>query len=273
MLNYRGEKGDLTYNIGGNISFIRNKVTDLGEGGQPLATGNVFGSGEFVAYTEIGQPMAYFYGMETAGIFQTDEEAAANQAQPDARAGDVIFVDQNEDGVIDADDKVMIGNPHPDFTYGLNAELKYKQFDLNIFLQGSKGNDIYNGIFRYDLNTTNLPVKWLERWTGENTSNELPRVSHSDPNRNFRASDLFVEDGSFLRVKNVQLGYTLNSDVADKLGVRSLRVYVAATNLFTFTSYSGLDPEIGSRGTLEIGIDRGFYPSPRMFMAGLNLNF
>ena len=273
MLNYRGEKGDWKYNVGGNISFIRNEITDLGDGGQPIATGNVFGSGEFVAYTEIGQPMAYFYGMETAGIFQTDEEAAANSAQPDAQAGDVIFVDQNMDGAIDADDKVMIGNPHPDFTYGLTGELKYKQFDLNIFLQGSKGNDIYNGIFRYDLNTTNLPVKWLERWTGENTSNVLPRVSHSDPNRNFRASDLFVEDGSYLRVKNVQLGYTLHDNLADKIGVRSLRVYVAATNLFTFTSYSGLDPEIGSRGTLEIGIDRGFYPSPRMFMAGLNLNF
>ncbi|MGB1074950.1 MAG: SusC/RagA family TonB-linked outer membrane protein [Flavobacteriales bacterium] len=273
MANYRGEKGDLTYNIGGNIAFIRNEVTDLGDGGQPISTGNVFGSGEFVAFTEIGMPMAYFYGMETAGIFQTDEEAAANTAQPDAQAGDVIFVDQNGDGAIDAQDKTIIGNPHPDFTYGVTGELKYKQFDLNVFVQGSKGNDIYNGIFRYDLNTTNLPVKWLERWTGEGSSNVLPRVSHSDPNRNFRASDLFVEDGSYLRIKNVQLGYTLPDEVMDRLGIRSARVYVAATNLYTFTSYSGLDPEIGSRGTLEIGIDRGFYPSPRMYMVGLNLNF
>jgi hypothetical protein len=155
----------------------------------------------------------------------------------------------------------------------VTGELKYKQFDLNVFVQGSKGNDIYNGIFRYDLNTTNLPVKWLERWTGEGSSNVLPRVSHTDPNRNFRASDLFVEDGSYLRIKNVQLGYTLPDEVMDRLGIRSARVYAAATNLYTFTSYSGLDPEIGSRGTLEIGIDRGFYPSPRMYMVGLNLNF
>ena len=273
MLGYRDNKGDWDYSINGNISFIRNEVTDLGEGGQPISTGTVFGVGEFVAFTEIDMPMAYFYGFETDGIFQTDEAAAANTAQPDAQAGDVIFVDQNNDGILDNDDKVMIGNPHPDFVYGLNAEVKYKRFDLSLFLQGSKGNDIYNGIFRYDLNTTNLPVAWLERWTGENTSNVLPRMSHSDPNRNFRVSDLFVEDGSYLRVKNVQLGYTLEPELAERLGIRSCRFYVAATNLFTFTSYSGLDPEIGSRGTLEIGIDRGFYPSPRMFMAGLNLNF
>ena len=273
MVNHRNQKGLVEYEVGGNISFIRNEVTDLGEGGQPISTGSVFGIGDLVAYTEIGMPMAYFYGYETAGIFQTDEEAAAYEALPNAQAGDVIFVDQNGDGTIDADDKTMIGNPHPDFTYGFNASLNYKAFDFSLFLQGTHGNDVLNGVFRYDLNTTNLPVAALERWTGEGTSDLYPRISHSDPNQNNRISDRFVEDGSFLRIKNVQVGYTLPESVMQRLQIGKCRIYVAASNLFTFTSYSGLDPEIGTRGTLEIGIDRGFYPAARTFMAGVNVNF
>ncbi len=272
-LTYRGEKGDWNYDINGNISVIRNEVTSLGEGGQPISTGNIFGQGDFAAYTEIGLPMAVFYGYETAGIFQTNEEAASNTAQPDAVAGDVIFVDQNGDGVIDEEDKTVIGNPHPDFTYGITGNVKYKQFDLSLFIQGSHGNDLYNGIFRYDLNTTNLPVSALERWTGEGSTNEHPRISHTDPNRNNRVSDRFVEDGSFLRVKNLQLGYSLPDRVLEKLDLGKLRFYVSANNLLTFTKYTGLDPEIGSRGTLEIGIDRGFYPVARNFIAGVNVTF
>lgn len=271
--SYRDKEHLITYEVGGNISFIRNEVTDLGAGGQPISSGNVFGMGDFVAYSEIGQPMAYFYGFQTDGIFQTDAAADANSAQPDAVAGDVIFVDQNGDGVIDSDDKVMIGNPHPDFTYGFTAQAEYKNFDLNIFVNGSKGNDLYNGIFRYDLNTTNLPVTALERWTGEGSTNIYPRISHQDPNGNNRVSDRFVEDGSFLRLKNIQLGYNLPQHMLDKAKIQKFRIYVSAQNLFTFTNYTGLDPEIGSRGTLEIGIDRGFYPSARMFTTGVNVTF
>ena len=272
-LNHRNQVGDWNYSIGGNIAFIKNEVTGLGEGGQPISTGNVFGAGDFVSYTEIGMPIAYFYGYETDGIFQTDDEATAYTALPDAQAGDVRFVDQNGDGVVDGDDKVQIGNPHPDFTYGLNMEVKHKGFDLSLFLQGSHGNDLYNGVFRYDLNTTNLPVSALERWTGEGTSDIHPRISHSDPNQNNRVSDRFIEDGSYMRVKNLPLGYTLPASVLEQMKISKFRVYVAASNLFTFTNYSGLDPEIGSRGTLEIGIDRGFYPSARSFMAGVNITF
>jgi TonB-linked SusC/RagA family outer membrane protein len=272
-LNHRNQIGKWNYSIGGNIAFIKNEVTDLGEGGQPLSTGNVFGAGDFVSYTEIGMPIAYFYGYETDGIFQTNAEAEAYTALPDAQAGDVRFVDQNGDNVIDGDDKVQIGNPHPDFTYGINMEAKYKGFDLTLFLQGSHGNDLYNGVFRYDLNTTNLPVSALERWTGEGSSNLQPRISHSDPNQNNRVSDRFIEDGSYMRIKNLQLGYTLPASVLEQMKISNFRVYVAANNLFTFTNYSGLDPEIGSRGTLEIGIDRGFYPSARSFIVGLNVTF
>jgi len=170
-------------------------VTGLGEGGQPINTGGIFGAGnDFSAYTDIGLPMAVFYGYETAGIFQTDEEAFANTAQPEAQAGDVIFVDQNEDGILDENDKTVIGNPHPDFTFGLTSNVKWKNFDASIFIQGSQGNDLFNGIFRYDLNTTNLPVSALERWTGEGSTNEHPRITHTDANQNNRVSDRFVEE-------------------------------------------------------------------------------
>jgi len=272
-LGYRNRDRRFKYSANGNISFIKNEVIGLGEGGQPISTGNVFGSGDFVSYTEIGQPIAYFFGFETAGIFQTIEEAAANTAQPNATAGDIIFVDQNGDGILDGSDKVMIGNPHPDFTFGLVLEAEYQNFDFSLFLQGSKGNDLYNGIFRYDLNTTNLPISALERWTGEGSTNENPRISNQDPNQNNRVSDRFVEDGSFTRVKNIQVGYTLPKRVLEKINIQKFRFYLGAQNLWTFTKYTGLDPEIGSRGTLEIGIDRGFYPAARMFMTGVNVTF
>ena len=275
-VGYQGGEGDFTYNLNGNISMYRNEVTDLGAPvdslNQPIFTGNVFGSGDFVAITNIGLPIASFYGFETAGIFQTDDEAAAS-AQSNAVAGDVIFVDQNEDGVINNEDKVVIGNPHPDFTYGFTAGANWKNFDVNLFLQGSYGNDVYMGMFRYDLNTTNLPVSALGRWTGEGTSYDIPRVTHADLNQNNRVSDRFIEDGSYLRIKSLMVGYTLPSEVLDRAGISKFRIYASANNLFTFTNYSGLDPEIGTRGTLEIGIDRGFYPSPRIYNVGINVTF
>ena len=276
-LGYQGGEGEFTYDLNGNISFYRNEVTDLGAAvdslNTPLFTGNVFGTGnDFVAITDIGLPMASFYGFQTAGIFQTDEEAASS-IQPDAQAGDVIFVDQNEDGVIDAQDKVVIGSPHPKFTYGFNVGANWKGFDATLFLQGSHGNDLYTGMFRYDLGFTNLPSSMLNRWTGEGTSNEIPRMTETDANRNNRVSDRFIEDGSYLRVKSLQLGYSLPKSLIEGVGLANLRIYASATNLFTFTQYSGLDPEIGTRGTLEIGIDRGFYPSPRIYNLGISATF
>ena len=275
-LGYQGGEGDFTYNLNGNFSMYRNEVTDLGAPvdslNQPIFTANVFGSGDFVAVTNIGLPIASFYGFETAGIFQTDAEAAAS-AQANAVAGDVIFVDQNNDGVIDNDDKVVIGNPHPDFTYGFTTSANWKQFDVNLFLQGSHGNDIYTGMFRYDLATTNLPISALDRWTGEGTSYDEPRITDADRNGNNRVSDRFIEDGSYLRVKSLQVGYTLPRMLIDQFGFDKFRVYASVANLWTFTKYSGLDPEIGTRGTLDIGIDRGFYPSPRIYNLGINVTF
>ena len=168
----------------------------------------------------------------------------------------------------------MFGNPAPKFTYGANIDFEFKGFDLGIFLQGSQGNDIYNATVRYDFTYVNRPVSVLNRWTGAGTSESEPRVNLSDPNQNARVSNRFVEDGSYLRVKNVQLGYSLPASLLKKVKCDKFRLYVSAQNLFTFTKYTGLDPEIGAyNGALEAGIDRGFYPQARVWLGGVNVIF
>lgn len=272
---YRDRLGDFTYDVGGNISFYDNLVTGLGDGGEPVFAGNVQFANAPVSRTDVGQPMASFYGYVTDGIFQTQEEVEAHAFQNENTApGDIRFVDLNEDGVINNEDQTYIGSPIPNFTYGVYVNLAYKGFDLNIFGIGSEGNDIFNATVRYDFTYTNRPQAILNRWTGPGTSDTEPRVNLNDPNQNVRISDRFVEDGSFFRLKNVQLGYTLPREWMQKVKVDKLRLYVTASNLLTITQYSGLDPEIGTIGSaLELGIDKGFYPQSRTFLGGVQLNF
>jgi TonB-linked SusC/RagA family outer membrane protein len=273
-LQHRNKKGDFTYQVGGNIAFVRTEVLSLGEGGEPIVAGNVFSAGN-VSRTQIGHPVAAFYGYVTDGIFQTVEEVKAHAFQNAQTApGDVRFKDLNGDGTINDADRTFIGNPTPDFTYGVTLEAGFKGFDASLFIQGSYGNEIYNGIFRYDFFYTNRPQSALLRWTGPGTSNFQPRANLNDPNNNARASDRFIEDGSHLRVRNVQLGYSLPQSVLKRLKLQKFRAYIGAQNLFTFTRYSGLDPEIGVvGGALEIGIDQGFYPQARTFLTGVNVSF
>lgn len=168
----------------------------------------------------------------------------------------------------------MIGNPYPDFTLGINLGLTYKDFDFNMFWYGAFGQEIFKGTRRYDLPMSNWDASVLERWTGEGTSNSHPRVTINDPNQNyFRVSDFYIEDGSFLRLKNITLGYTLPQKFSQKVKISKLRIYATAVNLLTFTKYSGFDPEIGAKWALDVGIDRNIYPQPRTFMFGVNLSF
>ncbi|HND87285.1 MAG TPA: hypothetical protein PK971_03100, partial [Saprospiraceae bacterium] len=180
----------------------------------------------------------------------------------------------NGDGKITNADQTYIGNPTPAFTYGATLDFEYRGFDLGFFLQGSQGNDIYNATVRYDFNYVNRPVSVLNRWTGEGSSSTEPRVNLLDPNQNARVSDRFVEDGSYLRLKNVQLGYALPKSLLSKIRMQKFRLYVSAQNLFTFTRYSGMDPEIGAYGgPLSAGVDRGFYPQSRVLLGGVNVTF
>jgi len=278
---FRQIVGDWRVSIGLTGTYNKNEVTSIEN-----EEGRLFGAGvstsmDHVAMAMVGKPIAFFWGFETAGIFQTEEEVLNHVnsdgvvIQPDARPGDLIFVDHNDDGEITDEDRVKIGNPYPDFTMGFNIDLDWQNWDLNMFWYGSFGNDIFTGgTRRHDLNMPNWKEDVLDRWTEENPSTTHPRVTISDPNDNFnRPSDFFIEDGSFVRLRNISLGYTLPPRITDSVGASRLRVYVAAQNLLTFTGYSGHDPEIGAYGPLNVGIDRNIYPQARTFTMGINLDF
>lgn len=274
-LQYRNFDHPLHYTIGGNIAFVKSTVTSLGRGGEPVYSGYVQSANANASKTDVGQPIASFFGYVTDGIFQTQEEVESAAFQSNETApGDIRFKDLDGNGTVDANDRTYIGNPTPRFTYGLNTDFEWKGLELNVFFQGSEGNDIYLNTIRYDFTYVNRPASALTRWTGAGTSNSEPRVSLSDPNQNARVSDRFVEDGSYLRVKTVQLGYNLPSKWLKKSRCEKMKVYMTAQNLLTFTKYAGFDPEIGNiGGSLEVGIDRGFYPQARTIMGGVSLTF
>ncbi|MBP1612575.1 MAG: TonB-linked outer membrane protein, SusC/RagA family [Bacteroidetes bacterium] len=279
--SYRFKVGAWEFKIGGNATYLKNKLINLG---------NDTGYNNYDSYQNVGtisraengQAFPFFYGRKTDGIFQnmeevnsytyTDADGEVSIIQPKALPGDVRFVDVNNDGVIDDNDRTKIGKGMPDWTYGLNLSVGWKNFDFNVMLQGVEGNEIFDATRRTDISYINLPSYMLNRWTGEGTSNKIPRFTFTDDNNNWTSSDLFVKDGSYMRVKNVTLGYTLPSKWARKALISSLRLYVAAENLFTFTKYEGFDPEISSGGT-SLGIDRGVYPQARTYTFGVNLNF
>jgi len=276
-LSYDNNVGDVTYGISGNFSYVKNEVVSVGLDKEFLP-GIGFGpSGLELTRTTPGLPIGYFYGFETDGIFQNQAEVDAYVntegalIQPDASPGDFKFVDANDNGVIDADDRGYLGDPTPKYTYGFGADLGYKNFELSIFGVGVAGNQILNATRRFDLPMANLSGEALNRWTGEGTSDTYPRLNMLDPNGNFnRLSDFFLESGSFLRIKTVQLSYDFPGSTIDNIGFKKVRFYIQAKNLLTITDYKGYDPEIGGG---SYGIDRGYYPQARTFIFGLNASF
>lgn len=285
QLGYNKTKGAFRFNASGNISFISNKVLSLGPTVSPLLNGaNADYGGGDITRTEAGQPIQYFYGYKVAGIFQNTDEIKAAATQDNAKPGDIRFVDTNGDGKIDASDRVNLGSFLPKFTYGLNLSANYRGFDMALFFQGVQGNKIYNGVKVLEqgmLRLFNAGTDVLRAWTPTNTNTDVPRAVDGDPNGNTRTSDRFIEDGSYLRLKNLSIGYSIPAGVLQSFSRGTLgraRVYVASTNLLTFTKYTGYDPEVGSRTsntnpTLTNGIDYGQFPQARTFMVGLQLGF
>ena len=275
-LAYKYHHNDFNFRVAGNISYLKNKLVDLGNGVGYETYDNVHQIGN-VSRAENGMPYPFFWGYKTNGIFQNQSEvdsyvnAQGKKLQPNAQAGDVIFVDYNGDGVIHDADKTIIGKGDPDWTYGLSFTASWKNFDLNMLWAGSIGNDIFDATRRLDLRYVNLPQEMINRWHGEGTSNTMPRFTWTNDNDNYRASDLYIHDGSYLRLKNIQLGYTLPQMLTRKVFINSLRFYIAVENFITITSYKGLEPEI-SYGT-QSGIDRGYYPQSRTFTIGANIKF
>ena len=262
---------DFSFNLNFNFTTLQNEVLYVGSETGVLFGGS-FGVGqEPPSRMEKGYPIGYFYGYKTDGIFQNQSAVNNHATQTNASPGDLRFVDVNNDGIIDPKDKTYIGDPIPDLTMGLNFSFDYKNFDFNMYAFASLGNEIVRNYER-NLPLTNKPAYYLSRWTGPGTSNDFPRVTTGATN-NTLFSDFYVEDGSFIRLQNIQLGYTLNPKLSGKIGLDKLRFFVTANNLFTLTKYKGYDPSASSGAPIGGGIDQGFYPTPKTFLFGLNVNF
>ena len=280
MLTWNDQIGsNFRYNVGVNGAYNKNKVGNI-----PTEDGIIHGdvnmlydnTPEFYRASN-GHPIGYFWGYQTAGIFQNQQQiedwrAAGNGIlQADVRPGDVIYVDQDRNGVIDDNDKVDLGNGTPDFTYGFNLGFSYKNFDFAMNAYGAVGNQIVQSYRNHANKYSNYTSSILGRWTGEGTSNRLPRVTEN--NINWQFSDLYIQDGDYLRISNITVGY----DFAKLINLKAIsqaRLYFQVQNAFTFTKYDGMDPEIGY-GTSDwvSGIDLGYYPRPRTYLIGVNLKF
>lgn len=262
------------FTISTNLTYTKatNMVTETNNG---LINGGGYGIPyQTITRFEKGYAPGYFFGFKTDGLFQNQAEVNAWATQPGAQPGDIKFVDLNKDGVINSDDRTYLGNPFPDFTMGWSLNLQYKGFDFTSFVYASVGNEVYRAYER-NLAMTNKFRNVLGRWTGEGSTNNAstPRFSFVDANNNTRVSDRYIEDGSFIKIKNLQLGYTLPSvNALQKRNISKVRIYAQVKNALTFTKYSGFDPEI-SGGIFDTGVDRGFYPQARSWAVGLDIKF
>lgn len=276
VVSYQQNIGELNFKTTLNYTTFRNEVIEV-----PGTSTFINGWGWPVRNTAItrmteGEPVGHFVGYETLGIFQSQADVFAHinsngdPLQPNAQPGDLIFKDSNGDGVINSDDISDIGSPWPDHIIGLSLNASYKGFDISAIFSTQIGHDIYRTYERSDITFTNYQTFWLDRWTEANPSSEMPRLASNDPNNNQRPSDFYVEDGSFLRMRNLQVGYNLPGNIVNKVKLSSARIYFSANNLFTLTDYRGFDPEIGTNGwILDTGIDKGYYPSNKTYGGGI----
>jgi len=269
-LNYQKNVGDFTYKLSGNLSKIDNKLTAVSNDSSIPHIDGYNVASHTPLLTNVGESLFSFFVLETDGIFQSDAEATSYTVQPNAVAGDLKFIDHNNDGKISDEDRVTRGSAFPDITYAFNADFNYKNFDMRVFLQGVSGSSAYNG---FKLTTVypnqtsvgpeaNLSVDAIDTWSPTNTGSSNFRLGGAGDN--LRPSDFWIEDTSYLRLKNVTIGYTF----PEIKGINRLRIYAAGENLFTITNYSGLDPEVGNRG-----LDGGQYPVATTFSIGLNVGF
>lgn len=271
---------DISYGINLIGSFNKNKVIAMGSESGSIKGGST-NQNITTSETKAGYPIGGYWLISTAGYFNSQEEVDAyakdgKKIQPAAEPGDIKFVDANNDGVINDDDRVFQGSPFPDFTFALNGNMRYKNFDLSIGLQGVLGNKIYNATRQTLEDVTkgsNFLASCLDYWTPENKNASHPRLTWDDPNRNTRAeSDRYLENGSYLRLRSVQLGYTF-PQTWFKGAIQHARVYINAENLFTITSYSGYSPDVNADNANYRGFDNFIYPTNRTFMLGLNVTF
>ena len=269
-INYRYSVSEnVNLNFGVNGSKLKNETTSLNDGIEFIEGGG-FSIGQLPPTRwEVGQPIGYFYGLQTDGIFQNTAEVEAHVSQPNALPGDLRFVDQNSDGVIDSEDRTFIGNPIPEYIFGFSIGADIHGFDFSAFADAQVGRDIVRNYAR-NLPLTNKTAYSIDRWHGEGTSNDVPRLTTGATDNNL-FSDFYVEDGSYLRVKSIQMGYTIPKYGAQSVGFQNVRIYGSISNPFTFTRYQGFDPNISSGSPLASGIDIGYYPQARTYIAGIKI--
>jgi len=277
-VGYKGSIRKFKYDISINGATNQNEVLDI-KNAEKRLSGGTGGHGQAgIILAEVGKPLGYFYGYKTDGIFQNEAEVLAHSKdgvliQPNAMPGDIRFVDQDGNGQLNDDDRVNLGSAFPTFTGGLNVSLEWMGFDFNMLLYTALGQEIWDATRRYDMNYTNYRSEYLQRWTGQGTSNFYPRVTLNDLNNNWKPpSDFFVKDGSYARIRNLTLGYTIPQHLTKTVQLSRVRLYVSAENLLTITNYPGYDPEIGG-GVFGAGIDHGIYPQARTILGGINLTF
>ena len=272
MVNWRETMGDLSYSAGVVGSTVYNEVLDIGGVGvDSTLIGGYLANGQAVTLSKEGLPIGAFYGYQTDGIFQDQQELDDYPHDSQAEAGDLRFVDVYDDDRINGQDRTYIGSPIPKFIFGFYGEVEYRGFDLSVDFQGQTGNKIFNGKEVVRPDPYNFEQHVMDRWTGPGTSNTEPRPSFGG--YNYRPSDRFIQDGSYLRLRNLSLGYTLPASLTDRLFMQQLRVYIKGTNLYTLTKFTGYTPEIGSSDVLSNGIDKGIYPVTAIYSIGLNLIF
>lgn len=269
---YRKYEGNLTYDFSFNFTTIKTLVKDMPE--PKINNGGL-------SRTVEGGGMADFWGFKTDGLYRTEEELAKGPYQQNAQVGDIRFKDINQDGIIDESDQTVLGSPLPKFTYGFTSNFYYKNFDLNMFVQGVYGNKIYNSLYREMMGSwgTNKDPDILDSWTPDNPNTDIPRLAETSSNNNDRAnSDRWLEDGSFIRLKTISLGYNISKLLKRDSYIQNLRVYLTVQNALTYTKYRGFEPELSEgvdwgKGPLDIGVDNGNYPQPRTYIIGVNLSF
>ncbi len=265
---YRKRTGEFKYEISANAHTLKNKVLELGGNNNPI-----YGA---ASKTEVGRAVGEIFGYRTDGIFQSADEVRAHATQTNAAPGDIRFVDTDGNGVVNALDRVYLGSAIPKVYFGGNFNATYHNFDLSFFLQGNAGNKVYNGVYRdlMGMQYSNSHVDALNFWSPSNPTTNVPRPIIGDPNANNRDSDRYLENGSYVRLQNAQIGYSLPSSLLAKVkGVSNVRVYVSGQNIFLISKYKGLDPDFSSDGLFSRGFDYGSYPNPRSILIGLQAGF
>lgn len=282
-LAWNDRVGDFNYNVGLNVSTLQNKVLELSDKNQVITgEGLKYGTEHFPTQTRVGLPIGAFYLYKTDGLFQSQEEVnrhadkSGNLLQPNAKPGDVRFVDVNGDGVLNDEDKVYLGSGHPKVEANLSFGCTYQGIDLSILLSGAFGHKLYNGnrYFYEGMNSgSNFLKSTLNAWTPDNRNTNVPRAVYSDPNGNMLESDRFLESGDFIRLRQVQIGYSLPAEWLEQVSIDSTRFYISGENLLTFTKYTGIDPEFSRANVLNTGIDKLIYPFTRSVTVGLQMTF